>query len=361
MLLIGVLIGLSLQDIEVDRSLADLVANVTVSEDLLRDIEFVVEKDYRYVLNDKSRRSDGLTQNERQTLRIVLQQGDRYRHLDQSSQYHSKDALENLRIIQEEGYDSQMSRFVQSVETGIDTTRIANLHEQWFDANGWVWPHTFLMSRGSLGSNRLSEYLNGSEALGYHLSVQITGHDEIQELQCIRVLCKTWVDGQTDPDERLLWISPERNFLPIKTVFYGVDYSREIPLEEGVVVNLQEIAPGIWLPSEWNLTVWDEVAAAKGKRVQSNLTTWKIKQASLDPQYDISLFRDIPIPPGTHVYNLRHGEIVSSYQVPPELQPPPVSTSRSWVLMGNLVALGLVAVTFVIWKARQRRRTPKSA
>ena len=88
----------------------------------------------------------------------------------------------------------------------------------------------------------------------------------------------------------------------------------------------------------------------------------QVDKAELDPNYDISLFRDIKIPKGMAVYHIRNDEIVKSYVEgdSPRVQGPvaPVARSRAssrktaYVVGGSVLGLALLIFLY----ARRRRK-----
>jgi hypothetical protein len=83
--------------------------------------------------------------------------------------------------------------------------------------------------------------------------------------------------------------------------------------------------------------------------VQSRRET-QVTKAVLDPQYDLSLFRDIPIPDGMPVIEIKEGEKLRDY-----LQgnaPPPAARWSWWWLVVCVVA---AVVLGILWR---RRTTP---
>ena len=112
-----------------------------------------------------------------------------------------------------------------------------------------------------------------------------------------------------------------------------------------VARDFREIGPGIWLPFKYSITVYDErTIKEENKLVVSNRREARIEKAELDPHYDLSLFRDIPMPEHAAVYELTGGKITRSYEIGGE-SPPQTGRSKLWLMLfagsvGASVALG---------------------
>src|SRR5262249_54377885 len=100
------------------------------------------------------------------------------------------------------------------------------------------------------------------------------------------------------------------------------------------------------------------------KQVVGNTQESTLTKVDLNPHYDISLFRDIPIPDGTLVYEVKDGEIINQYKQGEQTNPHwPPSRPFPWHwLVGPAVGLVLVAGWFTYrWWSRKRNRAPAAA
>jgi hypothetical protein len=107
------------------------------------------------------------------------------------------------------------------------------------------------------------------------------------------------------------------------------------------VVSWRELTPGVWFPTKLSHEVFNkEDFAREGKVNMANLEEQTIEKCSLEPNYAIDLFRNIPIPNGIPVYEVKDGKIIRSH-VQGGVVPPPAAQGRSsWKL--GLLALSLV-------------------
>jgi hypothetical protein len=213
-----------------------------------------------------------------------------------------------------QGYDGEMMRILEQNVVG-------NIRNDRVDDGRLVRPHNLLLQR-TIGSFPLARLLKGGRAArefpGFRdaeIAVRYDGDEVVDALTCHRLrleyLLDSWKDGK-GPSVRLLWVAPERNYLPIRTEWYfrGQWKPGAAPSEIGHVKDLREIAPGIWFPFRAVSTVFQQ---EDSKQQVVNRSLYTVEKAELDPRYDASLFRDIPFPDGAVVYEIENGKIVKSY------------------------------------------------
>jgi hypothetical protein len=169
---------------------------------------------------------------------------------------------------------------------------------------------------------------------------------------------------QEDPKRiiaiRHLWLATERNYLPVKTEAFDTDWSKTLPGEVGHMSDFREIAPGIWLPFQRTTITYTDYKLGKNKVVVNNIRETTLTKVDLNPRYDISLFRDIPIPDGTRVYEVKDDRIINEYnqgeRTSPHWQP-----RRPWWRWLVAPFVGLLLITSWAtyrWLARKRAQTP---
>jgi hypothetical protein len=126
-----------------------------------------------------------------------------------------------------------------------------------------------------------------------------------------------------------------------------------------------ELQPGIWFPKHVVIDALDESSLVKrGERVHSWRCEWFVDAVSLNPDHDVSFFRDIPFPEGTIVYEVEGGQIKKGYQVgaPAVVPPAPgagVPKRRRFLPLGA-GALLIVIISFGGYRLWKRDRVQKS-
>ena len=245
-------------------------------------------------------------------------------------------------------------------------------------------PHVLLLF-SEFVSVPLSTFLKGDQAILAHpngigfeqkrVRPAYAGEEEALGFSCHKISVDLlWGLEEEEPTEvtarRVLWISPERNYLPLRQVCYNLDVSAHTPLEESYVEDLREISAGVWFPYRTVLTGYDRDALALEKRqLPAWRRTWTIEEASLDPSYDISLFRDISIPDGRPVYEEVNGEVVGKYVQGGHAFPAPASADRGlapsaapWRLPLTVVSVTLIVgiVVYAVYRYRRGGLLPSS-
>jgi len=167
-------------------------------------------------------------------------------------------------------------------------------------------PHMFILGKHARGKS-LAEYLSCGKSGGYFLNVIYEGEEVVQELDCHRIRVESWVKGQKTRDYWLMWLAPERNYIPVRGVGYAIGYSESIPLEIVNVTDWKELAPDVWFPFQVKNVVNFETAASKGETVVGNITKIKLTDVSLAPRYSLDFFQNIEVPPRSNVKDLREG------------------------------------------------------
>jgi hypothetical protein len=350
-----------------------VIENVEVNEKLYQNIEVVLRETYRLdetvgVLMDKLK-----TRQER-VRRSVSQRGLFYLKEGGSEALVSGDAYEANTT---QGYDGDKTRRVdrngKEIDGRADLNGVANITVGLEEDCRTFVAHTWLMSR-ALMCFPLSLWLRGEPALSAHpqagsfrtyflqKEAVFEKEEEVDGLRCVKLRSESRLRAdQRLIGIRLLWLAIDRNYLPVKTEYYDPPISQELPGESGYARDFREIAPGVWLPFERKVTVYDDDKLRKEKKqVFRNADEARLELAKLDPDYDISLFRDIPIPAGTHVYEVQDGKIVNSYvqagvEEAPD-QPRPMGRKTTWIIAAVATALLLLvlgALAYRRWHARR--------
>ncbi len=273
--------------------------------------------------------------------------------------------------------DGEQHNYVHTSAFDGETTRlcnngvIANIAKGYKPAGVPIWPHNiFLRMVGR--TEHLSSYLGGDAAIardpyGYTSSesertTEYVGPAEFQGLRCqvVRSVTRVRVSGQTAGHTEL-WLAEDRNFIPVRHIACEHRISATEPTGEGVVLEWQELQPGIWFPMRVESDCIDQpTAILKGKRVPGWRREYVVESISLEPKHDRSFFRDVPIPDGTIVYEIEGDRITRSYtKGGPGAQGGPAKTPagspwRTLAIFGTVVIVGVTCIGYVHRKRRHR-------
>jgi hypothetical protein len=294
-----------------DAIMNAIIENVQANEALYENLEIVSSKTYRLI--------DGAMapQNAAATIfgqsRIVYQHGLLFIKHDENLKGADGKQYDQGFL---EGYDGKSTRVVEQ-------GRVANIRNDKLDELRLIRPHCLAIQ----SQVPLSVFLRGGEGMRKHpwyRNASITSR-YVRDEMCFGLRChKVRIDLTPDswkPTDgthywfQNLWLAIDRNFLPIRSEGYlDIQKDGESPIEIGVADDLREIAPGVWFPFRARIDSYDRISYRdQGKHSLMGTHDIHISQASLDPNYDISLFRDIPIPNGAQVHIIENGVTVRSY------------------------------------------------
>ena len=157
-----------------------------------------------------------------------------------------------------------------------------------------------------------------------------------------------------------VWLLPQKNYLPLrKESFPARDrMAPKVPTQIGQAHDFREIRPGLWLSFKQEIAIYDYASSTPDKLVLANAETYEVKKAELDPKYALSFFRDIPVPKGIPVYEVKEGGTVVRLDEQ-TAQPAPAAESNPvlWLAVINVVLLG---VAFLYWYRRRRTARVKA-
>lgn len=268
------------------------------------------------------------------------------------------------------GYDGERNRSFDHER--VSNTGVANIR---FDA---TFQHDSIFSPYRLAVRayhryRLSEVLDGtmlkepqSQGIEISASVAVDGQETIDGIPCVRLVHtkRTFNPSMGGPKGKKLktkdiyWLGEDRHYMLVKVVNYSdLGGFFDHPVGVSQTSDWREVEPGIFVPFKAVLTGYNLVDGVVRHTVTYVRT---VKDISLSPNYDVSLFREIAIPGGLPVYVVKGGKIVQNY-LQPRLQPgqPAEATNgsswSSWLVLGMLA---LVAALFGSW-CFYRRLRPK--
>jgi hypothetical protein len=303
---------------DTDTTLPQIIENIRQNELLYENREVIGEMTFELLRPVPQGFEDMDLAEAREEFRHVGQQGMIYFQVNgyqkTMKSEHITDALQ--------GYDGEKTTTYEQRQAAVIR------HGTRFEDIRILRPHALLLYSEFVGFP-LSTFLKGEKAILAHpngggfkqhrIRPTYVGDEEALGFTCHKIsIDLLWSWKGEEPKEvtarRVLWIAPERNYLPVKQVAYTLNISPDKPLEEAVVEELREVVPGVWFPYRTVLTGYDhEIMARQQRPLLAWRRTWTIKQASLDPEYDISLFRDIPIPDGTPVREYANDLFVRKY------------------------------------------------
>jgi hypothetical protein len=126
---------------------------------------------------------------------------------------------------------------------------------------------------------------------------------------------KVLVKSGEPHDGEEYWLAKDRNYLPVRLLAYTYRFSKDMPVGEGVVHKFREIKPGVWFPSDVEVTAYNKFKIQQeGRRELQWRERYTIKRVNLDPKYDREFFAKVAFPAGTAVYEVEKGQIVRSWR-----------------------------------------------
>lgn len=358
---VPVLLWLCLPVSAEDR-LKQIIANVRAWEEVYRDIEVVWRYEYRS--HDAASLPDFLAARAQGRRRSITQGPLLYFRDDQSMTLVSGALLETTGL---HAYDGEVARSVIG--------KSAQLYHWRAEASEQFRAHTFLVGIWGFIHFPLSLYLTGGSELQNHpsgsykdnyLVTSFEKEEVVDGLRCFKVRCDS-LDNKSPRTlfaRRYLWLVPSRNYLPIKMEGYVRHWTMELPLGVVQARDWREIEPDLWLPFEIVSVAYDPEKAKRDKQLVTwNTTHYFVEHVDLHPNYDISLFRDIPFPDGTLVYEIGEDlEIVKGYvQGETEEARPFLGLGlRGWLLV-VLANAALLLAALLVWRWQRAHRLPSVA
>jgi hypothetical protein len=293
------------------QRLERLIENVRANEALYHKIEASTTESYE--LLDPDAKHEGLVKTHSKSTRTVLQGSLLYFRKDQTYQLADGTTRpHNCRM----GYDGEYTRRVEE--------KLANLihgpstHCQLFRPHAWLFSSArvcFPLSVWLTGGKELQNHPNaGNYRDGWVQSAVYENEEEVEGLHTVKLRAET--RGQTGKliTVRYVWLATDRNYLPVKSEARNVRWSDTLPVEVDRATDFREIAPGVWLPFHRATVIYSEMKLSEGKMVLGNKTDVTLTMVNLEPNYDMSLFRDIPFPDGAHVYEYKDGKMINQYK-----------------------------------------------
>jgi hypothetical protein len=338
-------------------TLADIITNVRQNEKLYDDIEVVMSSTYD--IGDRKTTEEKEVIKQRTRTRFVSQ-GEWFRLEREGGSQDSKTTTSMDRI---RAFDGQTTRVHEQKAVG-------NISPQRLEDENFIRPHLLLIRYAHVAVP-LSVYLSGHKAIQAHpngrwkpdLAMQVSyeGEAEFNGLKCHKVLVKKiLVKSGEAHDAEEYWLAEDRNYLPVRLLAYTYRFSKDIPVGEGDVDKLREIKPGVWFPSDVEVTAYNKFKIQReGRRELQWKERYTVERAELDPKYDREFFANVDFPDGTAVYKVENGEIVQAWrQGAPEAPGGPTAKAvRRWLLGIGVTVLVVLAAAFVMSRKSHAAKT----
>jgi hypothetical protein len=333
----------------------ELIENVAAFEKMYDDIEF--DATYSMLWDNDSMHfgpSEFFYASIDETIHIIYQ-GRKYR-------FESKRTSKNLKGETTSG--SEIVACDGSKTVSLIDGKLSNVVDKRVETPSLLFPHSLFRHR-EFFYYPLSLYLRGKDVLKDHpygkrygnhhdYMLEYLGEDVQQGLKCVKI--RDTVVRKSDEGDKVicfsyLWLAIERNYQPILDIGYNVDVSTTKPVQVYRVNRFEEIAPGLWFPSETLMRIYsnmnnpDEVIHASDE-------TYTFKNIRLHPRPPAIVFEKIDIPEDAYIYHIKGGKIVKSEHkdVKPR-DPRRISPLALYLLIG---APAIAIVAYLIYRFKPR-------
>lgn len=140
-------------------------------------------------------------------------------------------------------------------------------------------------------------------------NVRIVGTEAFQGQQCTKIVIET-VDPEGAPYSREeLWLAQDRNYIPIRRLYFHYKDSKTLPNSESIVDTWQEVRPGVWYPVKSHSNRFSPLTLRQeGRQRLESRTKREIKSVELNPQISPEVFSQVEFPPGTAVFRVIDGK-----------------------------------------------------
>jgi hypothetical protein len=346
---------------EPERIDLDKIASVVESYEKMFDHSEIIYEEQSRVLDDSY--LSPRTFKKRDAVHTFIKQGS-FRYVKDYSHGVSIDKSEHALT-----YESQFDgdRFVglnSDKESGSETARLSNkfLLNQTSD---YLTPYRLPFACQKF-TPRMADYLRGAKGVADKMWYQDFEHeiasksfDEIEGLKCVKIVSRIRrIAGPDFKPKQTLWISIERNYLPIRFEDYNMMGDETVPRAVVISSDIREFEPGVWIPHVVTHTEYNHIKYKTEKKlVKESIDTYTLKKLNLNPDYPKSFFQKIKVPAGASVTVQKGGEIVR--QDRQGLAQPSQERNRSafprfWV---TLVSAAFVIVIITVAFFKRKRRT----
>ena len=344
-------------------TLSDIITNVERNEILYSNIDTRIFEDYSYQGRKKTYADPRKKQISSGSYNV--------HYVSQDGKFHVKTGIDYLYSSQEQDSQHRLRKFDGALTRSIEAKKpdiagIVNINSLRAPDEKALSTHMMLL-RDTRLLIPLSTYLSGHKAVSassngdwdsqFILEVEYKGQEVLDSLECHIVSITTLFKKSMQPHDRwVLWLSEDRNYLPVQREGYTLRYSSEIPVSTGFSSNWKEIETGIWLPMHSEITAYNkDIIRNQGSQQPIWKRTYTLEEVSLNPDYPDSFFRDFPIPDGSAVYEVDGKTITKSYTKGATTNDGSTPAKPLWgslFLWGNAILVG--ALAYLVMRRRSQ-------
>ncbi len=293
-------------------TLAEIIDGIRRNEELHTTLELEMDEEYIQFFSDNigfgGEAIETSIPGSTKSIRRVSLNGKHY--LQETSKYRlvSGKSAASLRI---EATDGELWRRTSSQKTDeVEEFKIrwATLSHQGPEAMNIFYPH-MAIAKISFERRPLSEFLTSTWSDGvrnqYPHEIHYEGDDIIDGLLCHRLRRDINWHSTQPSNYHIIWVAPERNYLPIRTEFHSSQRSKTLPTSIANVEKLREIQPGIWMPIKWSKHTYHDIQSGTGLCENRMIVNWSqenvLRNVTLNPNVDPVLFTNVVAPTGTEL------------------------------------------------------------
>jgi hypothetical protein len=333
----------------------ELIENVAAFEKMYDDIEF--DAKYAMIWDNESMQfgpSEYFYASIDDTIHIIYQRR-KYR-------FESKRTSKNLKGETTSG--SEIVACDGSKTISLIDGKLSNVVDKRVETPSLLFPHSLFRHR-EFFYFPLSLYLRGKDVLKDHpyggrygnhhdYKLEYLGEDVQQGLKCVKIR-DTVIRKSEEGDKVIcfsyLWLATDRSYLPLLDIGYNVDVSTTKPVQLYRVNRFEEIAPGLWFPSESRLQIYSNMNNPD-EIIHASDETYTFNNIRLHPRPPSIVFEKIDIPEDAYIYHIKDGKIVESEQkdVKPRT-PRRISPIALYLLIG---APAIAIVAYLIYRFKPR-------
>ncbi len=333
----------------------ELIENVAAFEKMYDDIDFDATYAWRWDNDSMNWNPSIFNSSIDETIHIIYQ-GRKYR-------LESKRTTKNLKGETTNG--SEIVACDGSKTVSLIDGKLSNVVDKRVETPSLLFPHSLFRHR-EFFYYPLSLYLRGKDVLKDHpyggrygnhhdYKLEYLGEEVQQGLKCVKV--RDTVVRKSDEGDKVIridyfWLAIERNYQPILDIGYNVDVSTTKPVQVYRVKRFEEIASGLWFPSETLMRIYSD-ANDPGVLIHASDETYTFKNIRLHPRPPSIVFEKIDIPSDAYIYRIKGGKIISSEHH--ELNPASRPSRRlaPIVIAALLIAPAFAFICYMLYRKKR--------